>query len=656
MKLPISWLKKYIQGPLPTPERLAELLTLSGTAVDRIEKVGAETVLNIEVTTNRSDSLSVLGLAREFSALSGSKTLPPKISSLKNKKLDAFRVQVFDKKGCPFYTACFIENVRVVSAPEEAARLVSLTGARPVNNVVDATNFVLFETGQPLHAFDADKIEGHTLMVRRAKRGEKFLGLDGSEHVLDPETLVIADASKPVAIAGVMGGKLTEITAQTKNVLLESAAFDPCAVRRSSKRYKISTESSYRFERGVDLEKVKEASQRARDLILEWAGGGENGFLAVGSDRVKKASIGLRESRIQALLGRYVPLKRARQILNRLGFSARSSGKGRLVVSTWNARRDVTREADLIEEILRIEGFDKIPVRIPVTRHGGAVVRDLKIVAITELKKCAAAMGFSEIVSYSLLSKKALEDSGVSLESAQRVTNAPSAEQEYFRPSLLPGMLGAVSFNLNRKAQALRLFEVGRCIGREGKEETYFAAALSGLFEENWLRKSPSTLFDLKGAAGNWLRSLNSCGPEAKNLSQVSVEVLTHWGIQQDVFYFECSLDRVLNSYGRAYFQVKPVPKFPFVRRDIAFVIDENIAVGALEETMRKAAQNFLAETRLFDQFTGKNIPQGKRSLAFALFYQKPDGTFTDEEIRSLQDRVGAALKEGYRVEFRLTT
>ncbi len=653
MKLPVSWLKKYIQGTLPPPERLAELLTLSGTAVDRIEKTGAEAVLDIEVTTNRPDCLSILGLAREFSALSGSKVVLPKISSLKNKKSNAFRIQVLDKKGCPFYTARLMENVHIASTPEETARLVSLAGARPINNVVDATNFVLFETGQPLHAFDADKIEGRVLIVRRAHPGEKFLGIDGSEHTLDKETLVIADASKPIAIAGVMGGKLTEITSQTKNVLLESAYFDPAVVRRAAKRYKISTESSYRFERGVDVEKVEQASARVRDLILEWAGGSENGFLAVGSDRVKKKSIVLRESRIEALLGMKVSLKRASQILNRLGFSTRSSGKDKLLVSTWNARRDVTQEADLMEEILRIEGFEKIPASIPTTRHTGAVLQNPKTVAITGLKKQAAAMGFNEIISYSLLPKKALEDSGLSLECAQRVINAPSAEQEYFRPSLLPGMLQAVSFNLNRKAQAIRFFEVGNCCGREGKEETHFAAALSGYFEENWLRKSPSTLSDLKGASEHWLRFLNFYGPEAGNLSQVSADVLTRWDIQQDVFYFECSLDRVLDVPPQAHFRVKPVPKFPFVRRDIAFVVSDEVKVGSLEETIRKSASSALAEVRLFDQFMGKNIPQGKRSLAFALFYQKEDGTFTEDEIRALQDRVGAALKENYHVEFR---
>lgn len=676
MKLPISWLKKYLKGGVPGPEKLAELLTLSGTAVDRIEGSGTEAVLDIEVTTNRPDCLSVLGLAREVSALTGAKVLFPKIFASKSKKLGAFKVQVLDKKGCPFYTARLIENVRITPAPEEAARWVSLAGARPINGIVDATNFVLFETGQPLHAFDADKLDGHALVIRRAKKGEKFLAIDGGEHALDEETLVIADASKPVAIAGVMGGKLTEITPQTKNVLLESAYFDPATVRRATKRYKISTESSYRFERGVDIEKVEEASRRTRDLILEWAGGAENGFLTVGTDRVKQSSILLRESRIETLLGMKVSLARALQILKRLGFSARSSGKGRLLVTTWNARRDVIQEADLIEEILRIEGFDKIPAKIPFTRHASSGIFDAKASRILELKKFIAALGFNEIVSYSLLSRKALEDSGHDLSGFKphRLANTPSAEQEFFRPNLFAGMLQAISFNFSRKATSTRLFEIGNCVLNDD-EETMCALSLCGPLEENWLRKNDSSYYDLKGIAENLIHFFNVRNWEwketsANTLFSVSSElwagdkriggigmaqpsVLRRWDLLQDVYYFQCSLDKIASLKSSETLHVKPVPKFPLVRRDIAFIVDDAIKVDALEKTIHHSAAQALANVRLFDQFTGKNIPKGKRSLAFALFYQKENGTFTEEEIRLLQERVGSTLKANYRVEFR---
>ncbi len=679
MKLPVSWLKNYIT-PVPPSEKLAEIFTLSGTAVDRVENKNGEAVLEIEVTTNRPDCLSVLGLAREFSALSGAKVRLPKVSTEKkskiSKKTSLFHVEILDKKVCPFYTARLLRNISAGSTPSFAQQWINLAGARPLGSVVDATNFVLFETGQPLHAFDADQVRGEVLIVRWAKKEEKFLGIDGNEYILDEKTLVIADAERAIAIAGVMGGRLTEITPSTKNVLLESAYFDPTSVRHAAKRYKVSTESSTRFERGVDIEKVLSASARAKDLILEWAGGEEVEIHSVGSAKIKKKNILLRLSRIQWLLGVKVSGPRVVSILKNLGFNAKASGKNKVFVDFWNVRRDVTQETDLIEEILRIEGFDKIPSKIPITRYASGPALSSKASQVFGLKKFLAALGFNEIVTYSLLSKKSLEDSGHDLSggSAHRIVNAPSAEQEYFRPNLFAGMLGAVSFNLHRKAASVRFFEVGNGY-TSGKEETLFAVCLCGPLEENWLRKNDATFYDLKGVAETIAHFLGvgpcQWRPSAPNaffdqhselrvgqkriggLGRVSSGVLHRWDIAKDVFYFQCSLDSVFGFEAAKTVRVKPIPKFPFVRRDIAFVIDEQVGVGSLEESMKNAAAPYLSQIRLFDKFTGKNIPQGKRSLAFSLEYQKEDGTFTDQEIQSLQAKVGEALTREYGVQFR---
>lgn len=671
MKLPISWLKEYINVSV-SPEKLAELYTMSGTAVEKVETKDHEAVLDIEVTTNRPDCLSVLGLAREFSALKCSKVRFPKLKPAK--KVDAVKIEILDKKGCPFYTARLIEGVSIKEAPASARRSIELSGARPLNNVVDATNFVLFEMGQPLHAFDADKIKGH-IVVRRAKKDEKFLGIDGNEYVLDDKTLVIADSERALALAGVMGGRFTEITSQTKNVLLESAYFDPALVRQAAKRYKISTESSYRFERGVDIENVEAASLRARDLIAEWAGGTASGRGQSGSSTVHKKNIVLRLSRLEAVLGMKVTASRASTILKNLGFNVKTSGKDKLSVASWNARRDVVQEADLIEEILRIEGFEKIPTVIPITRHT-RVTADPKAAVISELKKFCAALGFTEIVSYSLLSQKALEESGHDLAAFKphRVMNAPSAEQGYFRPHLFTGALEAVAFNLHRKATGVKFFEIGNvCV--EGREETMLALTLCGAFEQNWLRTNDATFYDVKGAADRCLDFLGAegftwrdtgsnpffethcelVGIEARTagIGQTAPSILKKMDIAKDVYFFQCSIDKILGSKKSSALRVKPVPKFPLVRRDVAFVIDETVTVASLEEAMKNAAGTALAEVRLFDQFSGKNIPPGKRSLAFSLAYRKDDGTFTDEEIKALQDRVGEALNTKYGVEFR---
>ncbi len=660
------------------------MLTMSGTAVDRVEKKGEEAVLQIEVTTNRPDCLSILGLAQEVSALTGKKIKFPKIQPEKRSipkgtfAGQAPKVEVDDKKGCPRYTARLIAGVSIKSTPQEAQKYLDLCGSRPINNAVDATNFVLFEMGQPLHAFDYDKLKGGTIVVRRARKNEKFLGIDGVEYTLDEKTLVIADLEKPVAIAGVIGGKLTEVTSETKNILLESAFFDPVLVRHAARQYKISTESSYRFEREVDVEKVATASARARDLISEWAGGTEAAaFIDKDfSKKIKPKQITLRVDRAELLLGFRIPQSRIMNILNNLGFKTKAGGKDKVIVTTHNSRRDINHETDLIEEILRIEGFEKVPAVLPITRHRQINAEDKKAVEVLGLKKFIAGLGFNEIVTYSFQSGRALLNSGFeNLETAQKIKNPVSVEHEFLRPTLLPGMLQVISFNINRKAETLRLFEIGNRY-LNGKEETVLAISIYGPFGASWQRKGEASFFDLKGVIENILASLklknyewgdsvsnsqyeaSSClkaaGHSIGALGLLNPDVLKKWDIPREVFYAEILLENICHGKAaRAAIKVKPVPKFPSVRRDIAIVVDEKIQVKALEDLMRRMAAPHLQEVNLFDQFTGKNIPAGKRSLAFSLAYQKETGTFTDEEINGLQNRVNEALKNEYHVEFR---
>ena len=676
MRLPVPWLKKYVEF-FWSPEKLAERLTLSGTAVEAVKHRAGDAVFEIEVTTNRPDCLSVWGLAWEVSALTGKTPRFPKVSAeipkTSGKKSEAPKpvIRVEDKKGCPRYTARVMRHVKIAETPESYRNLLGLMDSRPVSNAVDATNFVLFETGQPLHAFDYDRINGNVVVVRRARPGEKFLGLDGVEYTLDADTLVIADAEKPIAMAGVIGGKLTEVTSETKNILLESACFDPHAVRRASRRYKIITESSHRFERGVDPDLVDLASARARDLMVSWAGG-QDAFGLLESGALKKSArrkLTLRTSRVDSLLGISIAPARMLAILKKLGFAVKMSSRTKLEVTVPGRRRDVAQEADLIEEILRIEGFEKVPASIPVTRHPDNPLSDRKAEGILELKKFLAASGFQEIITHSLLPSKALTDSGFrDLASVQKIRNALSAEQEYFRPSLFPGMLGAVLFNVHRKASALKLFEIGNR-NLEGREETVLGLAVTGNFLDNWRIKTEASYADVKGVLENVLRFLQVKGYEWQPVSNpalfenlnaltvstrplaglgvVSQEVLRRWDIPCDVIFAEMVLDTVAaGAVEGPSFKVKPLPKFPSVRRDVAFVIDAEIPVRNLEETMRKAAAPFLEEVVLFDEYTGKNIPGNKRSLAFSLQYQKETGTFTDAEIQELQQIGRASCRE----------
>lgn len=683
MKLPISWLKNYIDIPLAS-EKLAELLTMSGTAVERVEEKGNETILSLEITTNRPDCLSLLGLAREVSALTGKKIRFPKISpdkpphSLFSSELPKPKIIVEDKKGCPLYTARLLEGLGVKPAPLSAQKNLAGMDARSINNAVDATNFVLFEMGQPLHAFDYDKIKGGTVVVRRARKGEKFLGLDGLEYLLDETILVIADLERPIAIAGVMGGQLTEVTERTQNILLESAYFDPVTVRQASRRLKLSTESSYRFERSVDPENVKAASSRAKDLILDWAGGKEVGsMLSVSSlKNPKPKTILLEIDRVDSILGTSIPDHRIRKILQSLGFGVRSVKPDHFSVSVPSFRRDINQLADLVEELLRIERFEKIPASIPDTRYSEKRFIDSKVKTILALKKTLASFGFQEIITYSLLSEKALIDSELGdFRRVQKIKNPVSAEQAFLRPALLPGMLGAILFNIHRKASSLGFFEIGNRYVHE-KEETVLSMALYGNSEENWLRKSPTTFFDLKGALRNVLEALK-CFPvdwadaegslpldpfvsvrwKGERVAEAGIvrgSVLQKWDIPKEVFYAELILsEKMLLASSMSSVHVKPIPKFPKVRRDIAFIVDEKISVRSLEECMEKAGSPYLQEITLFDQYVGKNIPAKKRSLAFSLAYQKENGTFTDQEIQGVQNRVGEILQRQFQVEFR---
>lgn len=655
MRLPVTWLKDTISFSF-TPEKLAEFFTMSGTAVEGIDNKSGEPVLRLEITTNRPDCLSLIGLTRELSALTGIKAKYPSILNAGLKKADRIgrlSVAIKDKKACPFYTVRLIENVSVASSPMDAQKRLDWVDARPISNVVDATNFVLFEMGQPLHAFDADKISGG-IVVRRARKGEKFLTISGVELTLEEKTLVIADEMKVIAIAGVIGGKNSEVSTATKNILLESAYFDPVVVRQAARQYKIATDSSYRFERGVNPGNVGLASARARDLISLWAKGEDRGGVAVGAlPKNPFKPIAVRVARVKLILGIEVKPSRILTILKALGFSAKNSGKEKILVQPSPARRDVTQEADIIEEILRIEGFGKIPSLLPVTRHDNSFRDNSKYRKIYKLKNYLASAGFQEIVNYSFLSAKALADSGVSESDAQKVANPLSAEQEYLRPSLLPGILSSIAFNVNRRQSSLKFFEVGNgCI--QSKEKTLLAIALYGRFEENWRRKSECTFFELKGVVENVAELLEVSSQEwYHRIRIISSDVLKKWDIPHDVHYAELDLDEMLEASSEKNVKIRPVAKFPLVKRDVAIVIDEKIEVGELEKAIRSAGAPYLEEVRLFDQYSGKNIPKGKRSLAFSLAYQNPSSTFTDEEIQRLQERVGAELKSRFQAEFR---
>lgn len=679
MKIPVQWLRSYIDLP-PKLVDLAEALTMSGTAIEGITQKKDSDVLHAEITTNRPDCLSLLGIAQEVSAVTGKKIKrqAPGDIRLPSKHRLPLQIDVRDKKDCPRYLGRAFDSVHVESSPPWLLHHLDWVDQKGVNTIVDITNFCLYETGQPLHAFDYDKVKGAKIVVRRARKGETIRAINEVEYALDERLLVIADAQKPIAIAGVMGGLDTEVNSHTKRVILESAQFDPVLIRRAARLLKLQSESSYRFERGIDPQGIKTASLRASDLFVKLAGAvPASQLIEGGSGTLPKGFwMKLRLNRLNAVLGTVIPKERAARILGSLGFKVKTGSKTELRVKSLIQRPDVRREIDLIEEIARLYGFHKIPETMPATaRETLSVASDEKYRTLRQLKKFLASRGMYETVTFSLLSHRSLLNAGFGENGKPVIVKNPlSQEQEVLRPSGLVGLLDAVARNISRKEKDLAFFEVAKRFLKE-REDTVLSLALTGDIQTSWQGRRTSSFYYLKGILENCLECLRKETPAwreeaylsetfSENLSlfygdkrighcsTVLPSIAERWDIKQPVFFAELNLDEVLKGRERKR-TFTPPAKFPPVRRDIAFIVSKHISAQAIGEAMAAEGAPFLRDVCLFDQFVGGAIPQGKRSLAFALEYQKPDGTFTDEEIRSIHQKVSAALVKKFQAELR---
>ena len=501
MKVPYSWLKDYVDVKVD-PKKLAYALTMAGVNVASCEKVGGEYILEFEITANRADCLSMLGIAREIAALYGKRVKIPRglkkpAKSMRKMPLD---IALKDTDLCLRYTARIIRNVEVKPSPDWLKERVISAGLRPVNNIVDITNFVLFETGQPTHAFDLDKIEGN-IEVRPARSGERLITIDNTPRACAEDMLVIADESGPVAIAGVMGGLTTEVSKMTKNILLESAFFNPISVRRTSRSLGLSSESSYRFERRIDNDMVDRASERGTTLIEMIAGGEAGAYLDAGNKKTYSKTISYDIGKMNSLLGVSVGGTKAAKILKSLGFSV-NAAKKKIKVTVPSFRGDVKTTVDLTEEVARIYGYEKIPATIPQV-IGNTAIKDFIDVLEEKISGTLTQFGMNEVITYSLINKNNVKGFDIPEEEIVAIQNPLSIDQEIMRPTMLPGMLRVVSYNLNRKAERLSLFETGK-IYRESKglykEEPVLSLGLAGVREDSWKNGAREFgFFDIKG-------------------------------------------------------------------------------------------------------------------------------------------------------------
>lgn len=672
MKISLNWLKEYINHGVSTSE-LSKRFTLSGLEVEKEESIGADTTFEFEITPNRPDCLSLLGIARELSAILNKPVKKPTVKKIKFPK-NKCDITITDIKDCPRYIGAVLKDISVgSSAPWLKEKIISI-GARSINNIVDLANFCLMETGQPMHAFDLDKLSGGKIIVRRAKQGEKILAINDVEYTLDPSILVIADEKKPVAIAGIMGGKLTEVTEKTKNILLESAYFNPMIIRRASRKLALRSDSSYRFERGVDMNMVEQGSLRAINLILKEAKGkpfsfcdAYKGKAAVG----KSAAIVVDAQKTSKFLGTEIALPKIKNILARLEFKTSAAAKGKLKVTPPSFRCDIKTEVDVIEEIARVIGYDRLFTRLASVNPINIKTDETRIFK-EKLSNILVSLGLNEVISYSMLGKKDLALSKISAENLVSVQNPLSEDQEVLRPSALPGMLRVAAYNFKNAQKDLRFFEMGKIYLPSG-EKNALSVALSGKHPADWRNPQGKAydFYDIKGIvekifevlgietpgfvpAGNSSLEKNESakivfkGSEIGFLGKVQKDILAAWDIKhQDVFFAQLFIEALGQEQKNRVARHMALNEYPGVVRDVSLALKSTISYQALQEAVLKLKEPLLAKIDLVEQYLGEKILPGHRGITVSLVYRSQQRTLTEKEAEEAHQRIcDSVIKE----------
>jgi phenylalanyl-tRNA synthetase beta chain len=660
MKISMEWLAEYLPGPLEA-ERAGDALTHGGLPVEVIERHGDDTVMDVEVTSNRGDCLSHVGIARELAALLGRELREPspQMNEAKTATGEVASVAIDASDLCPHYTARVIRGVKIGASPAWLARRLEAVGLRPVNNVVDVTNYVMFEMGQPLHAFDFDRIGGGKIVVRRARPGEKLVSLDGRERTLSPEMLVIADANRAVALAGVMGGLDSEVSAGTKNILLESARFEPLSVRKTARQLGMKSDSSYRFERGIDPLLPERASARAAELIVQTAGGEiVGGLVGAGQPGYSPKKLALRLDRLHRLLGVKFEAKDVVAALERLRLSPKLSGNV-VEVTVPSYRLDLNIETDLIEEAARLIGYDKVPVRDEISIQ--LAPPDPAADAVETIRSVLVSGGYYEAVTFGWVSDALAADftppDAIGLPRAQAVTRKADAS---LRPSILPGLLESVRRNENVGTTDAKLFEMGstfilapggvvderRRVGLVGSSDPrevrgVVELMLNRLDPDRDVRVIPDTRPGYSRAAAG---RVEWGGQIVGYLGKVDRAVADKLGLREVPAAAELELLPLVEGMSRIA-QQKTLPTFPAVRRDLSLVVPESTRYERLESLIRAQKPELMEDLEYVTTYRGKPLEKGQKSVTVTLVFRSPTGTLTGEQVDATVQRVVDAAK-----------
>ena len=628
-----------------------------------------DVVFEVGITPNRPDCLSVIGVAREVAALTGKTVKHPdlKIAEEGEDINNVAKVELLDPEKCPRYSCRVIKNVKIGPSPAWLKRRLESSDIRSINNVVDITNFVLLEFGQPLHAFDYNLLEENKIVVRAAKDGEIIKTLDGIERKLTPSDLLICDGKKPVALAGVMGGASTEVSENTKDVLLESAYFDPVTIRRTSKATGLRSESSYRFERGVDPNSIVKALNRAAELMRELTDGEiATGVIDEYPIPIEPTEVHLSLDKANQVLGTNIGSDELTKIANGLEFDVIHSSGSEFTFRIPTFRVDITREIDLIEEAARLHGYNNIPTTLPSVKMKSDKVNINKFVQ-DKFEEVFISSGFNEVINYSFEDQSLL--SLINQTEALKILNPLTTESSAMRTSLVPGLLKNAILNLNHQEQDLRLFEIGKVYlpvenSELPNEIRKIAATATGTRMPEFWGKEEFDFFDFKSILEKSFKSLMIWddvefqdaqeieflhpGKSAKLMigdkqigciGELHPNLSEKLDISKNLYVLEIDLDTTAAISKEKSKSFKPLPKFPSVRRDIALIIDNSIPVGGILEEIDKIGSSLIEDAAIFDVYTGDHVEEGKKSVAVSLQLRASDKTLTEEEVNKVQDK-----------------